>query len=213
MDGYKTEEEQVEELKKWWEENGKSTVAAIAIGVAGYFGFNAYQDHQDTRVGEATALQGQVIEALQSDSADAAVTAKTLATQLVDQYDDLAIADQAKLALAKLAVNDGELDTAANYLSQVAKSESEFGLIASYRLALVKKMQGDIDSALTTLPADQPGFEPLFQELRGDLLAAKGDNAAAITEYRKVIDAEGETAYARRELIKMKLNQLMGTDS
>ncbi len=213
MDGFKTEEEQVEALKKWWEENGKSTVAAVVIGVVGYFGFNAYQDHQDQRVGTATALQGQVLQALQAQGDDSIVTAKTLANQVVADYSDLAVANQAKLALAKIAVEEGDLDQAATQLSEVSASEGEFALIASYRLAVVKNMQGDVDGALAALPADQAGFESLFQELRGDLLAKKGDTAGAIAEYEKVIGAEGDVAYARRELIKMKLNQLMGTES
>ena len=31
MDVYKTEEEQVEAIKKWWQENGKSIIAGVVI--------------------------------------------------------------------------------------------------------------------------------------------------------------------------------------
>ena len=33
MDIYQTEDEQVEALKKWWEENGKSVIFGLCIGV------------------------------------------------------------------------------------------------------------------------------------------------------------------------------------
>ncbi|UCE90705.1 MAG: tetratricopeptide repeat protein, partial [Pseudomonadota bacterium] len=41
-----SEREQIEALKKWWNENGKSIVIGIAIGVAvvaGYRGWIAYR--------------------------------------------------------------------------------------------------------------------------------------------------------------------------
>ncbi|MDH5355953.1 MAG: tetratricopeptide repeat protein, partial [Gammaproteobacteria bacterium] len=34
-----TDEEQVEKLKKWWQENGRSVIAGIIIGVGGLFGY------------------------------------------------------------------------------------------------------------------------------------------------------------------------------
>jgi predicted negative regulator of RcsB-dependent stress response len=40
-----TEEEQIEALKRWWEENGKQTLLGIALIVGGYFGWQAWTDH------------------------------------------------------------------------------------------------------------------------------------------------------------------------
>ena len=37
-----TEEEQIEALKRWWDENGKQVVLAIVLTVGGYFGWQAY---------------------------------------------------------------------------------------------------------------------------------------------------------------------------
>ena len=48
----KTEEEQVEALKSWWKDNGKSLILTIAVALGGVLSWNAYQDHQ---VGEAEA--------------------------------------------------------------------------------------------------------------------------------------------------------------
>ena len=45
-DSYRTEEEQVEALKAWWRENGKSTVVAIAMAVMGVFGWQGWQKQQ-----------------------------------------------------------------------------------------------------------------------------------------------------------------------
>jgi len=42
----KTEEEQVEALKNWWKENGKSLILTIAVSIGGVLSWNAYQDYQ-----------------------------------------------------------------------------------------------------------------------------------------------------------------------
>ena len=39
-----TEEEQIEALKRWWDENGKQVVLAIVLTVGGYFGWQAWTD-------------------------------------------------------------------------------------------------------------------------------------------------------------------------
>ena len=39
MDVYKTEEEQVEAIKKWWNENGKSIIVGIVVGITAIFGW------------------------------------------------------------------------------------------------------------------------------------------------------------------------------
>jgi len=42
-----TEEEQVEQIKKWWNSNGKQIIAGAVIGLAGIWGWNTYSDYQD----------------------------------------------------------------------------------------------------------------------------------------------------------------------
>ena len=49
MDQYGTEEEQVEALKRWWDENGKLTIAAVVIALSTGFGWRAFQDYQVTQ--------------------------------------------------------------------------------------------------------------------------------------------------------------------
>ena len=46
MEDYRTEEEQIEALKRWWSENGKSIVIGIALAGASVFGWRAWQDQQ-----------------------------------------------------------------------------------------------------------------------------------------------------------------------
>jgi predicted negative regulator of RcsB-dependent stress response len=51
MADYRTEEEQIELIKKWWRENGRSTVVGVGCGGSGIFlvGRSAYQKKKTLR--------------------------------------------------------------------------------------------------------------------------------------------------------------------
>ena len=51
-----TEEEQVEQIKKWWNSNGKQIIAGAVIGLAGIWGWNTYSDYQDKQSLDARSL-------------------------------------------------------------------------------------------------------------------------------------------------------------
>ena len=63
MDVYKTEEEQVEAIKKWWSENGKSIIAGIIIGIAAIFGWRGYENHTAMQAKAASMLYEQLLVA------------------------------------------------------------------------------------------------------------------------------------------------------
>ena len=45
MDTYRTEEEQVEAIRHWWDENGRSIIISIVLALAAGFGWQAWKDH------------------------------------------------------------------------------------------------------------------------------------------------------------------------
>ena len=51
MEQYRTEEEQVEALRKWWDENGRSTVIAVIIALAPNASLGSKEIHKDTELG------------------------------------------------------------------------------------------------------------------------------------------------------------------
>ena len=63
MDVYNTEEEQVEAIKKWWNENGKSIIAGIIIGVIAIFGWRSYENHTAMQAKAASILYEQLLVA------------------------------------------------------------------------------------------------------------------------------------------------------
>ena len=63
MADYRTEEEQVELLKKWWNENGKATVLGVVIALSGYGGWMGWTSHQKSVMGSAADVYQQMVAA------------------------------------------------------------------------------------------------------------------------------------------------------
>ena len=57
----KTEEEQVEALKRWWQENGKSLILTVAVTIGGVLSWNGYQDHQVNQAETASVYFQQLM--------------------------------------------------------------------------------------------------------------------------------------------------------
>lgn len=199
---YQTDEEQVEALKKWWRDNGKSVIGGIAIGFAvigGWQGWGMYQRNQ----GEAASAYFDAMR----QSARAADFDQALehGKRLVGDFGDTAYASFAALEMAKLAYRRGEKSVARNHLDWVSNSAPDPALreLARLRLGyLLLDMDdtGALDSLLAKAPA--PGFEGEFAALRGDLAVARGDREAARAAYADALArGVGDEVLLRMKLI------------
>ena len=57
----RSEEEQLEVVKRWWKENGTSLIAGAVLAAAGVFGWNAWQNYQEGKSEAASARYQQLI--------------------------------------------------------------------------------------------------------------------------------------------------------
>lgn len=213
MSEMRTEEEQVEAIKSWWKENGRSTVIGIVIAVAAVFGWRGWQDHQvntannasalyQTLVGQASAQQGQVISDEQRKSAS------FIANQLKTDYESSSYAQYAALWLAKLAAEQGEIDQAKAELNWVLQQKPEVAVaqVVKMRLAQLMLASGEAEAALKQLgDAPASGFEAGFYELKGDLLVSLNRDEEARKAYQSGLEANSDNA---RPLIALKLDDL-----
>lgn len=207
MDVYTTEEEQIEAIRKWWRENGKSIIFGIVIGLGAVFGWRTWQEHRITQAEDASALFQNALGALRSDSPD---EAEAPATEIVDHYGGTGYAVLARLLLAKLAVDNDDLDKAAEQLQQALKQNGEatLDLAIRLRLARVRLAQQQYDAALSLLDTSDRGeYGPAYDEVRGDILAARGDRQAAMEAYRQAMLASQERS-ADTSVLEMKMDEL-----
>ena len=214
METYRTEEEQVEAIKHWWRENGKSTVLGVAIALSLVFGWRGWNNYQVDRAAEASVIYENLLQA------DAAVqrngskreTAEHLANTLKDGFSGHSYAQYAALIKAKYAVNDGDYATAEAELNWVLDQGPEKAVEAQtqLRLARIKFAQGELDVALAMIDPLKDGTAAVQAlELRGDVLREQGDDAAALEAYRQAdsINRQQQNPL-NHPLLKMKINSL-----
>jgi predicted negative regulator of RcsB-dependent stress response len=206
---YLSEKEQWEQIREWVRLNGVWVVAGVVVGAALLVGWRWWQAYRDSRALAASAKYTQIVQALErGDRSEALIHLG----ELERSYPSSAYADQARLLGARVYVDSGELEQAAGELRSVSEHspDHDLALIARLRLARVQIAQGKPDAALATLNAAEPGaFAAGYREARGDAYYAKGDKAAALTEYRAAAaGAAGGGEASADSLLDLKIADL-----
>jgi len=202
---YETEEQQVEALKEWWDENGRAVILGIVLGAAVVFAWIWWQNSQEKKAVAASDNFALTMEALASGD-HAKVT--ELAAAAKSDHDGTLYASYTNMAAARSAVEAGNLDEAATHLQWVVDNAEleEVGVISRVRLARVKAAQGDADAGLGVLPSSYAEqYTALVEEARGDLHIVADDLSAAKAAFQKAFDTnQAADAYS----LKMKLDEL-----
>lgn len=202
-------EEEVERLKKFWNEYGNSLIAGVVIGVSALFGWRYWQQHTASQAIEASSLYTEVMMAMSQNRAQAA---REPASKIVSDYQSTPYAGLAALALARLDYDAGDKAGAEKQLRTAMARASDDAVrhAATLRLARLLLDTGKADEALSLVETqDSGGFEPEYAELRGDILLAKGDRAGARSAYQQAVKAlSPESPYL--PLLTMKLDDSGG---
>ncbi len=193
MDEFSTEQEQVDELRKWWTENKRYVITGLVLGLAIFSaiaaGLMRATREQSARRRNMTLLQDAI------DGSDIASAEAILAT-LSSDYAATPYLDQAYLAMARLRAENGDLDGAASMLESALESrDKELARVARLRLARVRLAHGDLDAALASLDISEAGsYAGLYDEMRGDIHVAAGRNAEAAAAYQAAFGVCGRGA-------------------
>jgi predicted negative regulator of RcsB-dependent stress response len=201
-----TDDEQVEKLKKWWEENGRAVIAGVIIGVGGLFGYRYWIDYQEATAEAASAHFMQMLKALESsDSAGVVERADTL----ISDYSGTEYATLARFSLAKSLVEGEKYEQAQIQLEQIIGSvgDAPLGFLARKRLASVQLQLAQPEQALTTLSVEFPAaFSAGVDELKGDIFSKQGKLDEAANAYRRALSAT--PGPANGEYLRQKLDDL-----
>ena len=205
MEIYETEEEQLDAVKRWWKENGQSTIIGLVVGIAIVLGWNFWQDHKKEQAGQASALYGQLIQAVAADKKD---SAEKLAERIQQQYPKTEYAAYSGLLLAKIKVQQGDLAKAKAILKGIAAgSNKELSNIAKIRQVRLMLASGEYEQGLQLIndvdPATSSSFSGNYDELVGDLYVALDRLDQARTSYQKAL----ENGY-RSPLLQFKIDDL-----
>ena len=210
MDNYTSEQEQIDQLKRWWNNNGRSLLAGLIIGLGGLGAYRYWDTTQESRALEASVNYEHFLTMLSTKADDDAVnTGRTI----VESYPGSIYARLTTLLLARVAVDKGDYPRAKEYLRSLIdeKDSGELANIARARLARVLLAEGAVDEAEVMLAAI-PAIDGVsrFTELRGDVLAARGDLPGARSKYLEAL-VEAEKTGGSNELLQLKLDNLTVT--
>lgn len=182
-----TDEEQLEDIRRWWKKNGQAVTIGLIIGLAAVFGTRAWVDYQERQRLSASAEYEQLESELGQGNSEAVLSR---GKYLIDNYARTPYAVLAALTLAKIQADKGDLAAARERLQWAVDHARmpEFVHIARLRLARVIAAQGDAAQALKLVEGvDAGAFAPSYDELKGDLYLAAGDRDKARAAYQKAI--------------------------
>jgi predicted negative regulator of RcsB-dependent stress response len=187
----RTEEEQVEAIKNWWNENGKSLIVTIVVILGGYFGWNGYQDNLRADGEAASSIYQQLVNKSTKPLTEQTEADKTemeaVAAQLKSEFPGTLYAQFSSLYLAKFAIESNNFEGAAAELQSLvdAGEKTPVTYLAQVRLARVFIQLEKLDEALALVSMiPEPSFAVQYEETKGDVLFAKGDLAAALMSYQ-----------------------------
>ncbi len=197
---FETEEQRVEALLKWWNDNKRSVITGLIAGVAIVIGWNSWKAHQHQQAEEASAIYQEILSVSLDESK--AATIEKLANQLTKDYGSTAYSAFSALFLAKVKADAGDLPAAMSSLQNALKQAPYDGFENLVRLRMLRVLlaQDKAEEAMQILAsidqAKSGKFEAQFEEMKGDvLLQLKRPN-------------EARTAYQRAEELGLKFGYL-----
>jgi predicted negative regulator of RcsB-dependent stress response len=216
-----TEEEQLEVLKRWWKDYGKTVISAIVAAVVIYFAWTAWQDKQRVKAESASSQYDTLVKLLNVEQgktlsdADKA-TADHIANELKEKNGKSLYAQGAAFYLAKSAVDAGNLDKAVTELQWILSSKPAVATeqLARVRLARVYVAKAAYAEAQAQI-AQEPSkaFASEYAEVRGDILKAQGNKEAAATAYKKALETTDPQNQERSMVLQMKADELKSADA
>ena len=198
------EEQEINQLKDWWKENGKTIIVAFILGVGGMFGWRYWQAHQAEQIAQASAQYDALIYSAQQDKqAKKANIEQFVQANSKTAYAVFALLDEAKKATEKQDFAAAEV----NLNQALTQSQDEvLTSIVALRLSAVQFQLGQLDNALTTLnQVKGESFNARKAILTGDIQVAKGDKVAAKNSFEQ---AQQSSSQLEQQMAKMKLNNL-----
>lgn len=206
------EQEQISQIKAWWERYGKYITALLLVASVSAVGWQGWQWHQNTKAAEASALFFAVQQAAETGDAG---KAREAAGQLVERYSGTAYAGMGALLSAAVQAQEGEVRNARAQLDWVMRNGKGAVLrdIARLRIAVLLFGEDSHEEALSLLsPAPHASLAARYAELRGDIQAVAGRKDEARKAYDEALLAlsrtPGQAAERLSGIVRVKLDAL-----
>ncbi len=205
MEGYLSDEEQVQRLKDWWKKYGTAVLLALVVFLAANVGWRFWNKYKTGKSQQASMVYEEMFNANMMHKVD---SFKLLAQHIIKDYGSTPYASMASLLLARQNVSANNLPAAENNLNWVIKNSSGSSLrqIARIRKARVLLALNQPREAMQVLnKIDDVAFDAMTFEVKGDINLAMHKKDAALVSYQQAVKAAGDQA---SPALKMKLDML-----
>jgi predicted negative regulator of RcsB-dependent stress response len=201
------EQENIDALKAWWQDNGRLVIAAVIVFVLAIGGIQGWRHHKNEQSMKSAVLFYDLEEAMRTGDKG---KVEELAKRLITDFPGTSHAARGALLAARVAAEAGDRDQAAKSLQWVAGNAKDESLkaLGNLRLSAVLLDQGRLDDASKAV-ASPPGeaFAALFADARADVLVAQGKIEEARAAYQIALDKLPKSA-AYRNVVEIKRDAL-----
>jgi len=207
LDVNRTEEQQIEALKQWWKENGKSLIGGVIIGLGAVFGWRGWQAHLIAEAEAASNIYTDLIVEVRQGKSD---KSREFANKLLSEYSSTTYATFASFILAKLDVEENQLDSAIIHLQWILDNsdQDELKHLARLRMARVLFDNNKPEQALSLLNTNDSGqFNASYEELKGDIFMQQGKIEDARAAYQHAL-ANNSSPANDNSYLQMKLDDI-----
>ena len=179
------EQEQVAQLKAFWQQWGKFIIAVVSIAILTYAGMQAYTWYQKRQVTQAEAA---FVAFNNSIAKKEDATAQLNALQ--NSFAKTPYAALASLQMAATLANDGKFEPAQAPLQWVMEhGQAENQGIARLRMADVLMQLNKKDEALKVLDTPVAHFAAAFANKKADIYLMSNDQSQAHQTLQSALDA------------------------
>ena len=204
-----TEEENTEFLGSLWDKYKYLIALSLVLFGAGIFGWESWSQNRLSNLQDSADMYESFINSLNDDDLDK----KVMAEQIIEKYPNTLYADLVTFHLAKISVEEEDLNKAQEYLMWILKRRdskwgSDFDPIeatARLRLARVLIANDHSNKALEIINESETISSSLY-EVKGDAEEKLGFYAEAKLSYLKAL--ESNQSQSVEAILKMKLANL-----
>ena len=204
-----TEEENTEFLGSLWDKYKYLIALSLVLFGAGIFGWESWSQNRLSNLQDSADMYESFINSLNDDDLDK----KVMAEQIIEKYPNTLYADLVTFHLAKISVEEEDLNKAQEYLMWILKRRdskwgSDFDPIeatARLRLARVLIANDHSNKALEIINESENRSSSLY-EVKGDAEEKLGFYAEAKLSYLKAL--ESNQSQSVEAILKMKLANL-----
>jgi predicted negative regulator of RcsB-dependent stress response len=202
----KTDDEQVEDLKRWWEKNGKFVILLLIAVIASVVGGRTWNDYKSGKSEAASAVFDNMVSAIREQDVE---KIEQFGGDVIAKHADSQYAVMSALALAKTDIEKQEFDSALQRLEWALANAStaELQHVIRIRLARLQVGTDKADAALQLINSveDPQAFKSMYAVIKGDALFAKGDKTAAVVEWQQAIE-DSSLSPQLKNFVQMKLD-------